>query len=172
MRQFLVMLAALYAFPVFPQGESTTIYRTVNEQGVVEFSDSPPPEGVSAQRLDVPHAIPVDTERARANLEAMRETTDRLAADRRARESGPGRSPIVFLEAPAELVPAARQETRLERESLYLPPVYYPRRPQRPWHPRPPFRPDLVPQPDPNRQLMRPITEQRLRDRDREQRRR
>lgn len=170
MKRFLVMIAVLHAFPVFAQGESTTIYRTVNEQGVVEFSDSPPPEGVSAQRLDVPHAIPVDAAQTRANLEAMRETTDRLAADRRARESSSGRSPIVFLEAPAEPASPA-QETGLVRESLYLPPVVYPRRPQRPWHPRPPFRPDLVPQPDRNRQLMRPITEQRLREREREQRR-
>lgn len=159
-------LALVASSPVRGQEGPTTVYRTVNEQGVVEFSDSPPPDGVEAKRLEIAPMQPVDPAQARANLEAMRETTDRLAAQRSGREVP--RSPIVFLETPAQQPPTTSPGS-VTRGTVYLPPVYYPvRRPPHapPYRPHPPLRPQAVPEWDRNSQLMRPITEQRLRQRE------
>lgn len=155
----LVFAAAL---PVSGQGEPLKVWRTVNAQGVVEFSDTPPPEGVAAEQLDMPALQPVDPLQSRANLEALRETTDRLAAERRARELP--RSPIVVLEAAPAREPTPPDAETL-RQGIYFPPIYYPvRRP--PHHPHPPLQPLAMPDRDRNSQLMRPITEQRLRERE------
>lgn len=159
-------LALMASFPVRGQEGPTTVYRTVNEHGVVEFSDSPPPDGVEAKQLEIAPIQPVDPAQARANLEALRETTDRLAAQRSDREVR--RSPIVFLEAPAQPSPIT-SPGGVTRETIYLPPVYYPvRRPPHypPDRPHPPLRPQAMPERDRNSQLMRPITEQRLRQRE------
>ena len=62
---------------------ATTVYKTVDENGVVSFSDS------STQEAEVVHIATPPVQPAgdqTANLEAMRETTDRMAADRRERE--------------------------------------------------------------------------------------
>ena len=66
-------------------GLATTVYKTVDENGVVSFSDSSS-QGMEAEVLHIatPPAQPAGDQTA--NLEAMRETTDRMAADRRERE--------------------------------------------------------------------------------------
>lgn len=66
-------------------GLATTVYKTVDENGVVSFSDSST-QGEEAEVLHIatPPAQPAGDQAA--NLEAMRETTDRMAADRRERE--------------------------------------------------------------------------------------
>ncbi len=66
---------------------ATTVYKTVDERGQVSFSDQPPPAGAAVEVLDysVPEVTPTALDTAR--LEAMRETTDRMAADRREREA-------------------------------------------------------------------------------------
>ena len=159
-------LALVASLPVRGDEGPTTVYRTVNEHGVVEFSDTPPPEGVEAKQWEIAPIQPVDRAQARANLEAMRETTDRLAAQRSGREVP--RSPIVFLENPVEPPPDASPGS-VTRGTVYLPPVYYPtRRPPHypPNRPHPPLRPQAMPEWDRNSQLMRPITEQRLRQRE------
>lgn len=66
---------------------ATTVYKTVDERGRVSFSDQPPPAGATVEVLhySVPEVRPSEVVGAR--LEAMRETTDRMAADRREREA-------------------------------------------------------------------------------------
>ena len=74
--------ALLCALPVTAE----TVYRSVDENGVVSFSDQPPPGNgeVESITIDTPQAQ--SPEAARQRLEDMRETTDRMAADRRERE--------------------------------------------------------------------------------------
>ncbi|GAB3319111.1 DUF4124 domain-containing protein [Haliea atlantica] len=154
-------LVVLASFPARGQEGTTRVYRTVNEQGVVEFSDTPPAEGVAVRQLEIAPIQPVDPAQVRADLEALRETTDRLVAERSAREAQ--RSPVVVL-APPSPAPADDGPGEI-RQGVYLPPVYYPfRHPPRP--PHPPLRPRALPDWDRNSQLMRPITEQRLRERE------
>lgn len=68
-----------------PSVLATTVYKTVDENGVVSFSDSSS-EGENAQVMHIatPPTQPAGDQAA--NLEAMRETTDRMAEDRRERE--------------------------------------------------------------------------------------
>lgn len=65
---------------------ATTVYKTVDENGVVTFSDSAPADNQPAERLDIEVVEPQLDETEQQRLEAMRETTDRMAADRMARE--------------------------------------------------------------------------------------
>ena len=66
---------------------ATTVYKTVDARGRVSFSDQPPASDAAVEVLDYSmptvRPSPMDT----ARLEAMRETTDRMAADRREREA-------------------------------------------------------------------------------------
>ena len=72
--------AAVSAFP----GAAQTVYRTV-ENGVTTFSDTPPEDG-AAEVIEV-NAPPVaKDEELERRLAEMRETTDRMASDRRERE--------------------------------------------------------------------------------------
>ena len=65
---------------------SETVYRTVDDNGVVSFSDTPPgnSSAIETLQVSVPETNPDDLQQDR--LEQMRETTDRMAADRMARE--------------------------------------------------------------------------------------
>ena len=65
---------------------ATTVYKTVDKDGVVTFSDAAPVDGQTAQRLTIDVIEPQLTETEQQRLDAMRETTDRMAADRMARE--------------------------------------------------------------------------------------
>jgi hypothetical protein len=62
-----------------------TVYKSVDANGKVSFSDQPPGAGIRAETIEIgDYTVPdsVDTD---ARLRAMRETTDRLRDDRRAR---------------------------------------------------------------------------------------
>lgn len=131
---------------------ATTVYKSVDAEGRITFSDQPPPAEQLVEILDydVPQArrSAEDTER----LEQMRETTDRMAADRREREAARAK---------------ARSEAAAARAAPYPEYVaeryYYPgypllrrpvvRPPHRPPHGRPPhgkppsLRPPVRPQP-------------------------
>lgn len=63
-----------------------TVYRTVDENGVVSFSDARPDgDGpVETMVIDIPQPQPGEEQQER--LQDMRETTDRMVADRMARE--------------------------------------------------------------------------------------
>jgi hypothetical protein len=100
---------------------ATTVYKTVDADGRVSFSDNPPlpaeladaaaaVQGVQIMRIEVldystPASRPSPLDSAR--LEAMRETTDRMAADRRERETHRAR-----LRAEAEAARAAANTPR------------------------------------------------------------
>lgn len=72
-----------------PGAIAATVYKTVDENGRVTYSDQPPGDGEVVEVLDLqiePRSAE-DVAGDMARIEAMRETTDRMAADRRERES-------------------------------------------------------------------------------------
>ena len=123
----------------------TTIYKSVDGQGRVTFSDQPPAEGkvvsVTEYREPQPSPSALDLQR----IEAMRETTDRMAADRREREASRARARAA--RQPPESAPynAGYDGTYTERYSAGYSGYYpaYPRRivRKRPGHRPPGFRP-------------------------------
>ena len=147
------LLAPLLLCPMIALG--ATVYRTVDENGVVSFSDAPPEGDPMAESITIDTPQPQSPEAARQRLEDMRETTDRMVADRMAREKH--RAELRKLQAEEELqqqynnaAPYRMQES-VEYQSQY----YYPRhyfRPIRPGHrpghgnrPNRPNRPDIEP---------------------------
>jgi len=158
MRSLFIFLAVLCA-PVL--AEPTTVYRTVDAQGTVTFSDQPPGDA-PAEVLSIDVPPPADPALAEARLAAMRETTERMAADRRAREAA--RAELAAAQAP---VPEPAPRTlHVPAAPLYGWPAYH-----RPWRPLPPVRPHPVQPPlrpgqsvmplENNGQLMRPIVSSR-----------
>ena len=141
-----------------------TVYKSV-EDGVPTFSDAPPPEGeVEVIHMQVPPAPKDDLLEAR--LEDMRETTDRMAADRREREKH--RAELRAMNAPE---PEPRE---IEMPAMVWGGGFWPAYGSRPNRPRPPFRPVPPQRPQPlpqqpgwsvmqpgNAQLMRPIVSSR-----------
>ena len=79
-------LLALLFLLVAASAQSQTVYRTVDESGAVSFSDTPPNGDQEVEQLELQVAPPQDPEAYSQRLEDMRETTDRMAEDRRARE--------------------------------------------------------------------------------------
>ncbi|MEQ9396276.1 DUF4124 domain-containing protein [Haliea sp.] len=152
-----LLVSVLLSLACGAAADSTTVYRFVDSNGVVGFSDTPPPEGVSARALRIvaPESSAADTLQ---RLEAMRQTTDRMASDRREREAQ--RELVRLRAATAEAArqrPMPREQVR--HEYIYLPVAtvppwrrgYYPP----PHRPRDPSRLGIIP--GPNSQLMRPI---------------
>ena len=146
---------------------ATTVYKTVDENGVVSFSDKSPEEGeAEAEVLQINTAKPQTEEGHLANLEAMRETTDRMAADRRERERQ---------RAELKKIAASKQAPTQVYTEYYPYPIYSRSYPH---HGRPPFYPGYRPRPEhpiarppmrrssgtfssSNSQLMRPIVSSR-----------
>lgn len=151
---WLPLLALLHCLP----GLATTVYKSVDDNGVVTFSDSPPEDHtlVEEVEIDIPDSAAGD--HAKQRLEDMRETTDRMVADRMAREKH--RAELRESQARTD----ALQPPQYEPENDYYPAVYtggygyydypYPYRrhhyrpdPVHPEHPiaRPPLRPVATP---------------------------
>lgn len=135
-----VLLLSLSLLCGSPVG-AATVYRTVNEKGIVTFSDVPPESG-NADIIEIQPPPPQPDDKQQQRLEDMRATTDRMAQARRAREKH--RAEMRKL----------RADSQPQYVTEYLPqPVYigsYPRRvhhkfPFRPDHPvvDPPLRPQL-----------------------------
>jgi uncharacterized protein DUF4124 len=82
LRGWLVVLA----LPFCVSAMAATVYKTVDEQGVVSFSDVPPIGDQPVKTMEINASTPAGSEDAQRRLEDMRETTDRMAADRRERE--------------------------------------------------------------------------------------
>ncbi len=146
-----------------PQALATTVYKTVDENGVVTFSDAAPDDGAAAEKLDIDVAQPQPDSTGQERLEAMRETTDRMVEDRMAREKH--RAEMRKLQAEQRVVEAAYPPAQPEYNYYYPTSVvsgrsrrdgrfglyyrgdnfgaYYGNRPVRPEHPiaRPPLRP-------------------------------
>ncbi|MEQ8264511.1 DUF4124 domain-containing protein [Pseudohaliea sp.] len=144
------------------QAEPTTVYRTVDAQGNVTFSDQPPADG-PAEVLSIDVPPPADPVVLEERLEAMRETTDRMAADRRARESQRAELAAARQPAPEPEPEPVPRTLVVPAAPLYGWPGYRP-----PWRPRPPVRPHPVHPPlqpgiplENNQQLMRPIVSSR-----------
>ena len=78
----LILLAPAPAFPADP------IYKSVDPQGNVTYSATPPPEGVSSERLVAP-APPTeeDVQRAEAQTRKLKEQAAELERERKAREA-------------------------------------------------------------------------------------
>lgn len=142
--------------------DATTVYRTVGEDGVVQFSDQPPADA-PAETLHINTPAPAADGQYQQNLEAMRETTDRMAAERRAREVHRAELREIAQRAQPEPAPQVQVYERYLPAVGYYPPHYRPRPPHyRPG--QPPLRPRPQPLPanerptEHNSQLMRPIT--------------
>ena len=147
---------------------ATTVYKTVDDKGVVSFSDKSPEEG-EAEVLQINTTAPQPDGEHLANIEAMRETTHRMAADRREREKHR-----------AELRDIATKKQSYQATppvyTQYYPYPIYSRNPARPGGP--PYHPGYGPKPvhpivhpplragsgtfsSTNSQLMRPIVSSR-----------
>lgn len=142
---------------------ATTVYKTVDENGVVSFSDTPTEADAEVVKIATPPAQ--SPEKHLADLEAMRETTDRMAEDRREREKH--RAELRQLAAQNSIPQYPVQPVSND----YYYPIYSPRYPgngRPPYHPghrpepehpiaRPPLLPDSGPVRPNNSQLMRPM---------------
>jgi len=80
----LVLFCSWASGVAWSQGQ--TVYKSVDEEGNVTFSDSPPADAKVTQELRVEAPQPQSAGEQQQALEDMRETTDRMAADRRERE--------------------------------------------------------------------------------------
>lgn len=171
--RLLVQVSALLALGVLAKAldasanDTTTVYRTVDEQGVVSFSDEPPVVD-AAEELTIEVPAQRDDPAARQRLEAMRETTDRMAADRREREKHRAEMREIAARDEDDVEAQSRPPTATDYD-WYYPATginYYPWRPVRPprhhWPPqqRPPLAPGIDTEAwsrSHNSQLMRPI---------------
>lgn len=167
-----------------------TVYKTVDENGVVSFSDTPPGDPAQAEKLQINAPPPSSTGEYQQNLEDMRETTDRMAADRREREKH--RAEMRELQARTNAYGEPDYSSSGYDDYSYVTGYRgYNRggryKPGKPWKPgRPPYRPGYKPKPEHpiarpphrpgagqpeefgatrptqnNSQLMRPITSRR-----------
>jgi TolA-binding protein len=141
---------------------ATTVYKTVDENGVVSFSDSNSQgEAAEVVHIDTPPVQPAGDQTA--NLEAMRETTDRMAEDRREREKH--RAEIKELSRPSQNAAAPEYIDSYSTAvggGYYYPPGGPPWRPghrPKPEHPivRPPLSHTSSAFRGSNSQLMRPM---------------
>jgi len=146
-----------------------TVYKTVDESGAVSFSDKPPEADIETETLEL-HAPPPSSDSTQQdNLEAMRETTDRMAQDRRERE----KHRAEMRELQAKTNAAAESDRTQDYYDDYYP-VYTGYNNRRYYNHRPPYRPGWKPKPEHpiarppirpkphntgsnNSQLMRPI---------------
>jgi hypothetical protein len=150
---------------------SDTVYKSVDENGAISFSDVPPENGDETEKLQLVTPQPSSSGESLANLEAMRETTDKMAADRREREKH--RAEMRELQASKQSQTASSTDYV---DDYYPMTTGYNNR--RYYNHRPPYRPGLHPKPEQpiarppmrprsagsgssNSQLMRPITSSR-----------
>jgi len=147
MRVLILAVAAVVAVPV----AAATVYKTVDAAGNVGFSDQPPPAGIAFEAIQMPESQAASDSDAAQRLQQMRETTDRMRADRLEREQArAARPPVVPYARP----PSAEEREDDDRDVLLVP--YYP--PYDPWHHghRPHPRPPYAGQPAPNPESLSP----------------
>ncbi|MCZ6830848.1 MAG: DUF4124 domain-containing protein [Gammaproteobacteria bacterium] len=65
---------------------AATVYKSVDARGRVTFSDSPPVQAVSVEKLVIEVQAAADPDLYLQRLAAMTEVTDKIAADRKQRE--------------------------------------------------------------------------------------
>ncbi len=156
MNKLVLLIMLMWADP----GLATTVYKTVDENGVVSFSDTS--TEADAEVVEITVAPPQSVVNHLENLEAMRETTDRMADDRREREKHRAQ----FKEMEARSMPSPQpvyyEGSTVISGGYYYPPGRPPWRPgyrPKPEHPivYPPLRPGSSAFRGANSQLMRPI---------------
>jgi FtsZ-interacting cell division protein ZipA len=140
-----VMTALLSAF-WSSAASAATVYKTVDDNGVVSYSDTPPVDEAPVETLVIDVRVPELDETAQEQLEAMRETTDKMVADRQQREKHRAemRQQQPQSQAGSQVAQYTDQSSYSGTYSGYYPyPVYRPGRRPRPGHPivRPPLRP-------------------------------
>lgn len=158
-----LLLLALITATTTVQAAPATVYKTVDDRGHVTFSDTPPKDGTATETLQIHTTEPLTDQASQQRLEDMRETTDRMAADRRQREQHRAqlREEARKANQGADQAPVDRYYSELYSPGYYPYPVYYHRRHHhrgpRPDHPdvRPPLRSGGALHR--NAQLMRPI---------------
>ncbi len=135
----------------YQPGFTATIYKSVDEHGVVRYSDTRPTEDILVETVVIEElaAPPVGQEQQR--LLDMRETTDRMVADRMAREKH--RAQLRQLEVKKTAQQSSQEASQYDNNApiyagYYDYPVRYPwRHPHypRPTHPiaHPPLRPPV-----------------------------
>lgn len=174
MREIFLVAAFITLLPAAPAAVAATVYKTVDENGVVSFSDVPPENAEQAEVLTIKTPPAAGRQDYEQQLEQMRETTDRMAADRREREQH--RAALRSQQRVASTSPAARTTNPAPAypatpifNSGWIPgaPVWRPpyRPPGRPLPVRPPHRYPIPPGANVNlggnSQLMRPIVSRR-----------
>jgi len=137
----LYSLRLLWALSLLGCGPAVaaTIYKSVDANGVVTFSDTKPEHDVLVETMVIEVQEPPPSELTQQRLQDMRETTNRMAADRMAREKH--RAQMRQLEAQR-----AEQESPQELIEYYDSPVVYtgysPYPARRPWRPPNHHRPE------------------------------
>ena len=132
-------------------GSAQQVFRSVDSQGNISYSDAPPADASQTQTIDLPPGPTEEqVEQAQQRTRELKESVDQLTSEREAREKVQAEK----RREQQERERAQEQEARLarleamERNRDYWDyGVYYPRRPHRPvWieHPieRPTERPD------------------------------
>ena len=176
-RYWLAALAIACCAPAY----TATVYKSVDDQGVVSFSDTRPTGDSPVETMQIDTPDPQLSVEDSKRLEAMRETTDRMAAYRREREQH--RAEMRSLQADTNPPPDYGQADYTEYmgyPSGYSGSGYYAYPGRHPWRPghRPGHRPGFKPRPEhpiarpplrspaqtqrgSNAQLMRPIVSPR-----------
>lgn len=117
---------------------SATVYKSVDDNGVVTFSDTQPPPGMLVETMVIDAQVPPPSDLEQQRLQDMRETTDRMASDRMAREKH--RAEMRQLQAQTDAQQAAQEYPEYyDSSTIYSGYYNYPvRRPwRRPHHPKP-----------------------------------
>jgi hypothetical protein len=122
---------------------AATVYKTVDDKGVVSFSDTLPAANLVVETVVIEEQIPPSSELTEQRLEDMRETTDRMVADRMAREKH--RAELRTLDLQRSALQAQQQTPDYyDTTTVYNGYAPYPvrrqwRRPNYPQHPIPPL---------------------------------
>jgi hypothetical protein len=126
--QWLPVLSLLCCLPGF----AATIYKSIDEHGVVSYSDTRPADDIVVETLVIDIQALPPGEQAQQRLQDMRETTDRMVADRMAREKH--RAELRQLAAQTQAQKAAQDLPEVDNSATIYPGYYdYPVR--RPWWP-------------------------------------
>ncbi|MEH6544468.1 MAG: DUF4124 domain-containing protein [Porticoccaceae bacterium] len=105
-----------------------TVYKSVDAQGRVTYSDVPNPAAVQQEQVSLPsYSIPTTTALSQARLNDMAATTKRLQEDRRARENDRRRDEERQASARAAQYPQVIVQNRVYRPPSYRGRPEYPR---------------------------------------------
>ena len=142
--RWLAALPLLCCLPV----PAATVYKSIDENGVVTFSDTKPAAEILVETLVIDDPAPQPGGVAQQRLQDMRETTDRMVADRMAREKH--RAELRQIDAQIDAQQSSQDLTDY-RETSPIYTGFFPYPARRPWRdpdhrPQHPIaRPPLLP---------------------------